>query len=184
MLLRKCAPDRLLLRYCTGNVATLLTAFDLHCKHLERLCVCAESLLVHRSALHPFIRASLVYPFPCPCARAIPPPAGSPGPTPGCLPRQEAGSSGAGAAAALDARLAEAVQIRGLLARNTEEVDGLLRALGGEYVLPEAGGDLLRDGAGVLPTGAAPLGREQTLKPLCLHLHKLRARAALLGMRI
>ena len=27
------------------------------------------------------------------------------------------------------------------------------RALGGEYVLPEAGGDLLRDGAGVLPTG-------------------------------
>ena len=29
----------------------------------------------------------------------------------------------------------------------------MLRALGGEYVLPEAGGDLLRDGAGVLPTG-------------------------------
>lgn len=30
----------------------------------------------------------------------------------------------------------------------------MLRALNGEYVLPEAGGDLLRDGAGVLPTGA------------------------------
>ncbi len=29
----------------------------------------------------------------------------------------------------------------------------LLRALGGEYVPPEAGGDLLRDGPGVLPTG-------------------------------
>ena len=26
-------------------------------------------------------------------------------------------------------------------------------ALSGRYVLPEAGGDLLRDGAGVLPTG-------------------------------
>jgi hypothetical protein len=52
--------------------------------------------------------------------------------------------------------LAEAVTIRGLLARNTEELDGVLRALGGEYVLPEAGGDLLRDGAGVLPTGDAP----------------------------
>ena len=31
----------------------------------------------------------------------------------------------------------------------------MLRALRGEYVLPEAGGDLLRDGAGVLPTGDA-----------------------------
>ena len=91
-----------------------------------------------------------------PCACAFHPLLACLGPPPpGCLPRQEAGSSGAGAAAALDARLAEAVHIRGLLARNTEEVDGLLRALGGEYVLPEAGGDLLRDGAGVLPTGAA-----------------------------
>ena len=71
------------------------------------------------------------------------------------MPRQQAAIGGAEAAAALEARLAEAVQIRGLLARNTEEVDGLLRALGGEYVPPEAGGDLLRDGAGVLPTGAA-----------------------------
>ncbi len=44
--------------------------------------------------------------------------------------------------------------IAGLLDRNTEELGSLLRALNGEYVLPEAGGDLLRDGAGVLPTGA------------------------------
>lgn len=29
----------------------------------------------------------------------------------------------------------------------------VLRALNGEYILPEAGGDLLRDGASVLPTG-------------------------------
>ena len=79
-----------------------------------------------------------------------------------CRHRQQASGSGAEAAAALEARLAEAVQIRGLLARNTEEVDGLLRALGGEYVPPEAGGDLLRDGAGVLPTGAAAPGQEQT----------------------
>lgn len=52
-----------------------------------------------------------------------------------------------------DAILEEALQIRGLLDRNTEEVTGVLRALNGEYILPEAGGDLLRDGAGVLPTG-------------------------------
>ena len=52
-------------------------------------------------------------------------------------------------------RVAEALEIRGLLERNSEELDGVLRALNGEYILPEAGGDLLRDGAGVLPTGAA-----------------------------
>lgn len=50
-------------------------------------------------------------------------------------------------------KLAEAVRIRDLLALNTEELRGVARALNGEYVLPEAGGDLLRDGAGVLPTG-------------------------------
>ena len=32
----------------------------------------------------------------------------------------------------------------------------LLQALNGEYIQPEAGGDLLRDGAGVLPTGQLP----------------------------
>ncbi|KAF5843565.1 CobN/magnesium chelatase [Dunaliella salina] len=41
----------------------------------------------------------------------------------------------------------------GLLAQNSQELTGVLRALRGEYVLPEAGGDLLRDGVGVLPTG-------------------------------
>ena len=52
-----------------------------------------------------------------------------------------------------DAALSEAVRIRDLLARSTEELSSLLAALGGEYVLPAAGGDLLRDGAGALPTG-------------------------------
>ena len=54
-------------------------------------------------------------------------------------------------------RLEEGLEIRGLLRRNTEELDGVMRALNGEYIQPEAGGDLLRDGAGVLPTGAARL---------------------------
>jgi magnesium chelatase subunit H len=35
----------------------------------------------------------------------------------------------------------------------SQELRGVVRALAGEYILPEAGGDLLRDGAGVLPTG-------------------------------
>ena len=52
-------------------------------------------------------------------------------------------------------RLAEAIEIRGLLRRNTEELTGVMRALSGEYILPEAGGDLLRDGPGVLPTGVS-----------------------------
>lgn len=47
-----------------------------------------------------------------------------------------------------EARLGEAVQIQQLLMRNGEELDGVMRALGGEYILPEAGGDLLRDGPG------------------------------------
>lgn len=47
------------------------------------------------------------------------------------------------------------MSIRGLLEQNTEEISSVLRGLNGEYILPEAGGDLLRDGAGVLPTGAA-----------------------------
>eukprot|EP00873_Tetraselmis_striata_P036146 jgi/Tetstr1/456410/TSEL_043144.t1 len=52
-----------------------------------------------------------------------------------------------------EAKLAEAVEIRELLALNTEELRSALCALNGEYVPPEAGGDLLRDGSGVLPTG-------------------------------
>lgn len=49
--------------------------------------------------------------------------------------------------------MSEAVQIKGLLHQNTEEMRSILRALNGEYIEPQAGGDLLRDGAGVLPTG-------------------------------
>ena len=47
----------------------------------------------------------------------------------------------------------EAGQIRDLLAQNTDELTNLLRGLNGEYIPPAPGGDLLRDGAGVLPTG-------------------------------
>ncbi|MBO9999578.1 MAG: magnesium chelatase subunit H [Cyanobacteria bacterium SID2] len=47
----------------------------------------------------------------------------------------------------------EAQQIRDLLLRNREEISNLLRGLNGEYVPPAPGGDLLRDGIGVLPTG-------------------------------
>lgn len=52
-----------------------------------------------------------------------------------------------------EAALEEAGEIRDLLLRNTEEVSGVLAGLEGRYVAPEAGGDLLRDGPGVLPTG-------------------------------
>jgi magnesium chelatase subunit H len=51
------------------------------------------------------------------------------------------------------ASLVEAVEIRSLLRRNVEELSGALKALNGEYLLPAVGGDLLRDGPGVLPTG-------------------------------
>lgn len=50
-------------------------------------------------------------------------------------------------------RLQEAARIKSLLDLNTEEISGVVKALNGEYILPEAGGDLLRDGASVLPTG-------------------------------
>jgi magnesium chelatase subunit H len=50
-------------------------------------------------------------------------------------------------------RLEEALQIRALLAQNTDELTNLLRGLNGEYIPPAPGGDLLRDGVGVLPTG-------------------------------
>lgn len=50
-------------------------------------------------------------------------------------------------------RLLEALEIKRLLGRNTEETQSILKALNGEYVLPGVGGDLLRDGTGVLPTG-------------------------------
>lgn len=50
-------------------------------------------------------------------------------------------------------KLEEALQIKGLLQQNTEEMTSITRALNGEYIEPQAGGDLLRDGVGVLPTG-------------------------------
>jgi magnesium chelatase subunit H len=47
----------------------------------------------------------------------------------------------------------EAQDIKNLLIQNTEELTNLLRGLNGEYIPPAPGGDLLRDGTGVLPTG-------------------------------
>ncbi|GAB4822001.1 hypothetical protein N2152v2_009047 [Parachlorella kessleri] len=67
-----------------------------------------------------------------------------------------AGSSGGNGAVHAEPQeevLGEALRIQRLLGSNTEELQSVVRALNGEYVLPEAGGDLLRDGAGVLPTG-------------------------------
>lgn len=49
--------------------------------------------------------------------------------------------------------LEEAIAIRDLLAQTTDELTNLLRGLRGEYIAPAPGGDLLRDGPGVLPTG-------------------------------
>ena len=47
----------------------------------------------------------------------------------------------------------QAVKIRDLLLKTTDELTNLLRGLNGEYIPPAPGGDLLRDGPGVLPTG-------------------------------
>jgi len=44
-------------------------------------------------------------------------------------------------------------QITDLLMQSTDELTNLLRGLNGEYIPPAPGGDLLRDGPGVLPTG-------------------------------
>jgi magnesium chelatase subunit H len=49
--------------------------------------------------------------------------------------------------------LDEACHIRELLNQTTDELTNLLRGLNGEYIPPAPGGDLLRDGPGVLPTG-------------------------------
>jgi magnesium chelatase subunit H len=50
-------------------------------------------------------------------------------------------------------RTEEAIEISNLLSQSTEELTNLLRGLNGEYIPPAPGGDLLRDGRGVLPTG-------------------------------
>ncbi|MGB7708937.1 MAG: magnesium chelatase subunit H [Microcoleus sp.] len=43
--------------------------------------------------------------------------------------------------------------VKKMLLQTTDELTNLLRGLNGEYILPAPGGDLLRDGPGVLPTG-------------------------------
>jgi magnesium chelatase subunit H len=53
----------------------------------------------------------------------------------------------------LTERLDEAILIRELLEQTGDELTNLLRGLNGEYIPPAPGGDLLRDGPGVLPTG-------------------------------
>lgn len=52
-----------------------------------------------------------------------------------------------------EALLKEASEIVALLSKNTEELDSVIDSLDGGYVLPAPGGDLLRDGTSVLPTG-------------------------------
>jgi magnesium chelatase subunit H len=53
----------------------------------------------------------------------------------------------------LKSAIGQAQTIRELLLRTSEEMTNLLRGLNGEYIPPAPGGDLLRDGVGVLPTG-------------------------------
>lgn len=48
---------------------------------------------------------------------------------------------------------ASATHVASLLKRSTEELDAVVNALDGGYVKANPGGDLLRDGASVLPTG-------------------------------
>lgn len=69
------------------------------------------------------------------------------------LPPAAGAATSAQARADAEAALEEAGAIADLLRRNVEEVAGVLAGLEGRYVPPEAGGDLLRDGPGVLPTG-------------------------------
>jgi magnesium chelatase subunit H len=52
-----------------------------------------------------------------------------------------------------EGREEERKEITGLLNQSTDELTNLLRGLNGEFIPPAPGGDLLRDGAGVLPTG-------------------------------
>jgi len=52
-----------------------------------------------------------------------------------------------------DEKFVEAKNVVSLLSKNTEELDSVLSALDGGYVKPAPGGDLLRDGTAVLPTG-------------------------------
>jgi magnesium chelatase subunit H len=49
--------------------------------------------------------------------------------------------------------LSTAIAIRNALMQTGDEITNLIRGLNGEYIPPAPGGDLLRDGVGVLPTG-------------------------------
>ena len=69
--------------------------------------------------------------------------------------QNSASTSGSRPAEEEEEKLGEAMHIKRLLHQNTEEMTNILRALNGEYIQPQAGGDLLRDGAGVLPTGGS-----------------------------
>lgn len=54
---------------------------------------------------------------------------------------EERGSLGDGGMMALSRRVSEAVEIKGLLERNTDEVESLVKALEGSYVKPGVGGE-------------------------------------------
>jgi len=55
--------------------------------------------------------------------------------------------------AGLETKIQEALDICHRLRQTPDELTNLLRGLNGEYIPPAPGGDLLRDGPGVLPTG-------------------------------
>ena len=52
-----------------------------------------------------------------------------------------------------DSTLGEAQKLKSALQQSTEELTSLVTGLDGGYVAPKPGGDVLRDGLGVLPTG-------------------------------
>jgi cobalamin biosynthesis Mg chelatase CobN len=71
-------------------------------------------------------------------------------------------------------------------------MQSLVRGIGGEFVLPAPGGDVVRDGAGVLPTGrnihaldpyripsAAAMVRGRTAATLILEAHRKKGRSHL-----
>jgi magnesium chelatase subunit H len=64
-------------------------------------------------------------------------------------PRRDEGNEGREE----EEREEERREITRLLNQSTDELTNLLRGLNGEFIPPAPGGDLLRDGAGVLPTG-------------------------------
>ncbi len=68
-------------------------------------------------------------------------------------PAQPPTASGEAQGGERSARLLDALRVCQLLARCSEELDHLLAGLDGQYIPPAPGGDLLRDGPGVLPTG-------------------------------